>query len=97
MADKPPLENSAYSLPHIRIDQFGQRADYKPPSRGFSSKESGIERFSHGGKLTAELAQALAAAHRMLEQRDPDAAAGKPGVYVEIASQAKKVLPEMPG
>jgi len=94
MADKPDLPSSAYAHPHLRIDRFWQRADYRPPPRGFTSKDPGIVRFSHGGKLTGELAQALAAAHRMLQQRDGDIAVGEAGVYVEMTSEADKVLPD---
>lgn len=94
MADKPDLPSSAYSHPHLRIDRFWRRSDYRPPPRGFSAKDSGRERFSHGGKLSGELAQALAAARRMLEERDPQVAEGEPGVYVEISSEAEKALPD---
>ncbi len=94
MADKPDLPAFAYIKPHLRIDHCWQRADYRPPQRGFSSKDSGRERFSHGRKLTTELAQALAVAHRKLEQRNPQLAEGDLGVYVEVLSEVDSVLPD---
>ena len=90
MADKPDLPASAYSLPHLRIDRFASAKPYRPPRRAMSKSDDGRERFSHGGKLNAELAQALVAAHRMLTERDESLAAGKAGAYVEIASETGK-------
>jgi hypothetical protein len=94
MADKPVLPPAAYSQPHLRIELFVERQDYTPPPRAVTAKASGKERFSHGTKLSAELAQAFAAAQRMLQQRDGAAAEGDTGVYVEIVSDADKLLPE---
>ena len=94
MADKPDLPPTAYTLPHLRIDRFARTDRYAPPRRGFTPREGGRERFSHGGKLTGELAQALAVAHALLEQRDPAVAAGEPGVYVEINSEPNEPLPD---
>ncbi len=95
MADKPDLPPTAYTLPHLRFDRFGRADRYAPPKRGFTPRDGGRERFSHGGKLTGELAQALAIAHALLEQqRDPAVAAGEPGVYVEISSEPHEPLPE---
>ena len=94
MADKPVLPPAAYSQPHLRIERFVERQDYTPPPRAITTKASSKERFSHGTKLSAELAQAFAAAQRMLQQRDGAAAEGDAGVYVEIASDADKLLPE---
>lgn len=94
MADKPELPNSAFKLPHLRIDAFASPKAYRPPRRSMSKPESDRQRFSHGGKLSAELAQALAAAHRMLAERDESIAAGKPGAYVEIASKIDDALPD---
>lgn len=88
MAEKPHVPASAFNQPHLRIDRFWHRADYRPPPRGFAQREEHRDRFSHGGKLTAELAQALAAAHRMLEQREASKAEGEPGVYIDISSEA---------
>jgi len=94
MADKPDLPPTAYTLPHLRFDRFARTDRYAPPKRGFTPREGGRERFSHGGKLTGELGQALAISHSLLEQRDPAVAAGKPGVYVEINSEPNKPLPD---
>lgn len=94
MADEPKGPLRTYSKPHLRIEQFQQRADYRPPRRTIASKQSGIERFSHGTKLSGELARALAAAHRLLAERNPDIAVGDVGVYVEIASPAETLLPD---
>lgn len=94
MADKPDLPPTAYTLPHLRFDRFARTDRYAPPKRGFTPREGGRERFSHGGKLTGELAQALAVAHSLLEQRDPAVAAGEPGVYVEINSEPNGPLPD---
>ena len=44
--------------------------------------------------MTGELAQALAIAHAVLEQRDPAVAVGDPGVYVEINSEPNEPLPD---
>lgn len=94
MADEPKGPLRTYSKPHVHIERFQARADYRPPRRKITPKDSGIERFSHGTKLGGELAQALAAAHRLLAGRDPDIAAGDAGVYVEIASPAQTLLPD---
>lgn len=94
MADKPDLPPTAYTRPHLRFDRFARTDRYAPPKRGFTPREDGRERFSHGGKLTGELAQALAIAHALLEQRDPAVATGEPGVYVEINSEPNEPLPD---
>src|SRR5215467_13466088 len=94
MADKPDLPLTAYTLPHLHFDRFERADRYAPPKRGFTPRDGGRERFSHGGKLAGELARALAIAHALLEQRDPAVAAGEPGVYVEINSEPHEPLPD---
>ncbi len=94
MADESKGPLRTYSKPHLSIERFQERADYRPPGRAISSRDSGIECFSHGTKLGGELAQALATAHRLLSERNPDIAAGEAGVYVEIASPAETLLPD---
>jgi subtilase family protein len=95
MARKPVSIPHTYSLPHLRIDRFAAALGYQPPKPKFRpTDEPGRERFSHGGKLAAELAHAMAAATRQRELRDPSVAAGKPNAYFEVASDAESLLPD---
>ncbi|WP_088343912.1 MULTISPECIES: S8 family peptidase [Rhodomicrobium] len=95
MANEPKGPLRTYTKPHLNIERFQERADYRPPRRAVTSRDGGLDRFSHGTKLSGELAQAFAAAHRLLGERDPDIAAGDAGVYVEIASPAETLLPDI--
>ena len=94
MADTPVIFPQSYDYPHLRIDRFRQRSDYRPRGLRITVKEPGLDRFSHGNKLNGQLAQALVNAHGMLQQRSNDIAAGDAGVYVEIASLPEKPLPD---
>lgn len=94
MARKPVSISHTYELPHLRIDRFAAAEGYKPPRPRFRpGLEDGRERFSHGGKLAAELAEAIAAARRQRALRDPSIAVGKPNAYFEVASEIDKLLP----
>ncbi len=95
MAKKPIDFPRDYSLPHLRIDRFAKAFDYQPPKpTNFPRAANSPERFSHGGKLTAGLGQASAAAQRMTQLRDPAIAVGKPNAYFEVASDIDKTLPD---
>ena len=95
MAKKPVSFPRDYALPHLRIDRFAKALDYQPPKpTNFPRAPETPERFSHGGKLTTGLRQAIAAAQRLKQLRDPNIAAGKPNAYFEIASDIDKVLPD---
>jgi Subtilase family len=90
----PVIIPRSYALPHLRIDRFAQALDYRPPNRGRGGQEAGHDRFSHGTKLAADLAQAIAAARRKRHLRDPSIAAGKPNGYFEVTSDIDKLLPD---
>ena len=95
MARKPVSISHTYDLPHLRIDRFAVAEGYKPPKPKFRPGPADErERFSHGGKLAAELAQAIAAGQRQRALRDPAIAVGKPNSYFEIASEIDKPLPD---
>ncbi|MFM9850376.1 MAG: S8 family peptidase [Hyphomicrobiaceae bacterium] len=95
MADKSDASASKYSLPHIRIERFRKVADYRPPGQAIESKPSDRERFSHGRKLSGELAQALAVAHRIIEGRDEAVAEGRSGTYLEVETSPGDDLPDL--
>ena len=95
MARKPVSILRQYALPHLRIDGFAKAHAYQPPPPpGRPAPDAGRERFSHGSKLAAELAQAIVAAARQRQLRDPAIAAGKPNAYFEVASELDKLLPD---
>src|SRR5262249_32285864 len=94
MANEPKGPLRTYSKPHIHIERFLDRADYRPPRRRITGRDSGLARLSHGSKLSGELAQALAVARRLLADRNPEFADGDAVVYVEIASPAQTLLPD---
>ena len=89
MADKIDAQASRYSLPHIRIESFRKVSDYRPPGLKIEPKPSTHERFSHGAKLSGELAQALAAAHRIIQARDQAVGEGRAGTYLEIENVSR--------
>jgi hypothetical protein len=95
MADKIDAQASRYSLPHIRIERFRRVSDYRPPGQKIDRRPSGHERFSHGRKLSGELAQALAAAHRIIETRDDGVAEGRSGTYLEVETPPGDDLPDL--
>ena len=95
MARKPVPIPHTYTLPHLRIDRFAKAYDYQPPRPAArAGLDAGRERFSHGGKLAAELAHAIAAAQRQRQLRDPTFATGKPNAYFEVTSDIDKLLPD---
>ena len=95
MAKKPVNFPRDYSLPHLRIDRFAKAFDYQPPKpKNFPRAPEGPERLSHGGKLSTEFAQAIAAAQSLQQLRDPTIAVGKPNAYFEVSSEVDKLLPD---
>lgn len=91
MADK--LDLTAYSLPHLHITRFAQAQPYTPITN-VRSRPDGRDPAVHGKKLGGELRHSLAQARQMFANRDDAIAEGTPGVYVEIASQVDKTLPD---
>jgi hypothetical protein len=95
MADKIDAQASRYSLPHIRIESFRKISDYRPPGLKIEPRPSTHERFSHGAKLSGELSQALAAAHRIIQARDHAVGEGRAGTYLEIETSPGDALPDL--
>jgi hypothetical protein len=95
MARKPFSLSRIYKLPHLRLDRFARALDYQPPQPVFRPRQKAArERFSHGNKLAAELAQAIAAAQLQRRLRNPSIAVGKPNSYFEVSSNIDELLPD---
>jgi hypothetical protein len=95
MPDAPDRAHSPYRLKHVRIEGFRSQANFSPPGRDLSGSGFKRNRDIHGPRLDAELASALAAAHDLLTDRDPQVQTGSAGVYLAVESAEGAKLPDL--
>lgn len=85
----------AYNLPHLRLERFLAPANYQPRRLDLSNVKSPRDHTTHAPKVKAEVIDALAQAHALLEAAGPQVQTASPGVYLEVEGQAGKILGEL--